>query len=228
MASPGIFIVGHSLGAAEASLYAYSRVKRGLPVDGVYVFGCPRPGNSALGSALASVPIWRSIRNACGGFPDYDLVTVVPFDIEPVLDYAQPAPFETIAEPPAPDDPWLLFRYHHSQLYQAGCRKLVATGSGTAVELVEAIDAVQDLYDGTGVWSWTHFVDGEYCAIRTNAAGARMLVFRGSTTELDWMHDLDTMQVELHGAKVSRGFWAGVGPQEAELDAALAADTERG
>ena len=217
-----VFIVGHSLGAAEACLAAFSRTRRGLPVDGVYVFGCPRPGNAVIGSALASVPIWRSIRNDLGRFPSYDLVTAVPFDIEELLDYAQPAPFEAIAEPPAPDDPWLLFRYHHSQLYQAGCRKLAPTGSGAAVELVEAIDAVQDLYDGVGAWAWQNFVDGQYCAMRVMPNGAKLLVFRGSTTPLDWMHDLDTRQVDLHGAKVSRGFWAGPGAIEAALDAALA------
>ena len=39
-----IYIGGHSLGAAEAYEYAYSRVKRGLRVDGVYCLAPPRPG----------------------------------------------------------------------------------------------------------------------------------------------------------------------------------------
>ena len=215
-----VFIAGHSLGAAEADLYAYSRVKRGLPVAGVYTFGNPRPGNSALGTALAIIPVWRAIKNGVGRFPDYDLVTAVPFDIEEMLDYAQPAPFEVIDEAPAPDDPWGLFRYHHSQLYQAGCRKLAPTGPDTAVELVEAIDAVQDLYDGTGAWTTEHFVNGQYWAARRTANGAMLVVFRGSTTDLDWIHDLETRQIDLYGAKVSAGFWAGVGPCLAELDAA--------
>ena len=215
-----IYITGHSLGAAEATLYAYDRVKRGLPVDGVYLFGCPRPGNSALGVVLSSVPIWRSIRNDCGRFPDYDLVTAVPFDVEALLDYAQPAPFEAISEAPPADDPWGLFRFHHSQLYGTGCRKLPPTGNGAAVELVEAINCVQDLYDGEPGWSASNFVDGQYWAVAT-IGGARLVVFRGSTTELDWVHDAETTQVDLHGAKVSRGFWTGVGASQAALDAAL-------
>jgi Lipase (class 3) len=217
---PPVFIAGHSLGAAEAVLYAYDRVERALPVDGIYVFGCPRPGNSVIGSALASVPVWRSIRNDLGRFPDYDLVTAVPFDIEECLDYAQPAPFEAIAEAAAPDDPWFLFRYHHSQLYQAGCRKLPPTGG--AVELTDAIDAVQDLYDNTGRWDVPNFVDGQYWGMRVMPNGARLLVFRGSATGTDWSHDLDTMQILIHAAKVSRGFWASIGLSRAALDAALA------
>src|ERR1039458_5413141 len=43
-----IFIGGHSLGAARAGEYAWSRVMRGLPVDGVYVCGSPRAGNAIL------------------------------------------------------------------------------------------------------------------------------------------------------------------------------------
>lgn len=216
-----VFVTGHSLAAAETDLYAYSRVKRGLAVDGVYTFGNPRPGNSIIGVATSSVPIWRAIRNYCGRFPNYDLVTSVPFDVEPLLDYAQPAPFEDIDEPAAPNDPWLEFRYHHSQLYQAGCRKLPPTGSGAAVELVEAIDAVQDLYNGVGQWDVRHFVDGQYWGMRKLPNGARLLVFRGSTTPLDWIHDLETWQIDLYGAKVSAGFWAGVEGSLNALDAAL-------
>ena len=219
-ATAPVFITGHSLGAAEASLYAFSRVKRGLPVDGVYTFGCPRPGNSGLGAALAAVPVWRAIKNGAGRFPDYDLVTAVPFDVEELLDYAQPAPFEEIDVAPLPDDSWGLFRYHHSQLYQVGCRKLAPTG--VAVELVEAIDAVQDLYDGVGSWATKHFVDGQYWAVRKMASGAALLVFRGSTTELDWIHDLETRQVPLDGAQVSVGFWSGPSASLVALDTALA------
>jgi hypothetical protein len=218
-----IYIAGHSLGAAEACLAAWSRIRRGLPVAGVYTFGCPRPGNSELGVVLSHVPIWRSIRNDCGHLPDYDLVTAVPFDVEAWLDYAQPAPFEAVAEQPAPNDPWLMFRYHHIELYAAGCAKLPPTGSGAGVELMDAVTAVQDLYDGTGDWTWTHFVDGQYCAIRTFTNGDKLLVFRGSETELDWIHDLETLQLDLFGAKVSRGFWSGPEAVQAAVDAVLAA-----
>ncbi|MFP5249287.1 MAG: lipase family protein [Acidobacteriota bacterium] len=222
MSAP-VFIAGHSLGAARACLYAYSRVKRGLPVDGVYTWGCPRPGNSALGSALSSVPIWRDIRNYAGPFPDFDLVTAVPFDVEPLFDYCRVVRFENCDEAPAPNDPWGLFRYHHIQLYQAGCRKLPPTGSGAAVELVEAVDATADLYSNAGPWDWQHFVNGQYWGMRTMPTGARLLIARGSTTELDWIDDLRTVQCQIDGgAWVSEGFWAGIGPILPALDGALA------
>ena len=185
----GVYITGHSLGAAEAVLVAWSRVRRGLPVDGVYVFGCPRPGNSELGVLLSHVPVYRSIRNQIGGFPDYDLVTAVPFDVEAMLDYAQPAPFEAIAERPPPNDPLGPFQYHHSYLYAQGCAKLPPTGY--SVELTDSIGAVQDLYNGTGTWSWTNFVDGQYCAVRMFQSGDKLAVFRGSVTETDWIRDLE-------------------------------------
>lgn len=217
-----IYITGHSLGAAEACLYAYDRVQRGLPVDGVYVFGCPRPGNSGLGQALAGVPIWRSIRNYSGRFPSFDLVTSVPFDVEALLDYSQPAPFEDIDEAPEAGDSWGPFAWHHSQLYAAGCAKLPRTGSGAEVELIDAIGAVQDLYDAVGAWSVPHFVDGQYWGLRQMPNGAKLLVFRGSTTGIDWVHDLETLQVPLHSAKVSVGFWDCPGHSRDALDTALA------
>jgi hypothetical protein len=223
MMSAEVWIGGHSLGASRASIYAYSRVTRGLPVTGVYTFGCPRPGNSELGRALASIPHWRAIRNGSGGFPDYDLVTAVPFDVEFLLDYAQPAPFEECAEMPEPGDPWGLFRFHHIELYQDGCQKLPLTGSGAGVELVEAVDAVADLYYGpSGQWDWQHFIDGEFWGMRVMPSGARLMIARGTTTPHEWMQDLDTNQVQVGAAHVSRGFWAGVGPVLSDLDAALA------
>ena len=230
-----VFIAGHSLGAGEAEECAFDRVKRGLPVDGVYVIGSPRPGNSVLGTALSKVPVWRSIQNRVGPhFPDYDLVTSVPFEAGPLFDYSQIAPFELIAEPAAPNDTWGLFRYHHSFLYQAGVQKLSPTSSGAAVELTEAVDAIQDLYGGPGYaahdkaapagrWDVPNFVDGQFWGMRIMPNGARLVVFRGSTTRLDWWHDFEFGQIDLHGAKVSAGFWQGVGASLGALDAALAA-----
>ncbi len=229
-----VFAAGHSLGAAEAVDYVYDRVCRDLPVDGVYLIGSPQPGDAKIGTALSAVPIWRSVQNRVGPhFPDYDLITSVPFDAGPRLAYCQPAPFELIAEPAEPDDPWGLFRYHHSQLYLAGVRKLAPTGSGAAVELVEAVEAIQDLYGGPGYaahdkappvgrWDVRNFIDGQYWGVRRTSAGAWLLVFRGSTTRLDWWHDLEFEQTDLHGARVSKGFWAGPAASLPVLDAVLA------
>lgn len=223
-----VYIAGHSLGAARAAMYAFSRVSRRLPVDGVYTFGCPRPGNSVLGRALAQVPVWRAIRNRGGAWPNADLFTAVPLDIGWMLDYAQPAPFEDCREPPygAYND-WGILSWHHIQLYQEGCRKLAPTGSGAPVELVEAVDATADLYGGSndipvGRWDWDHEVNGQYWGMRIMPSGARLLIARGTVTPHEWMQDFDVAQVPLANAMVSAGFWAGVGPIEGLLDEAVA------
>ncbi len=71
-----VYIAGHSLGAARAFLYAFSRVRRGLPVDGLFACGCPNPGNAVIGGVLQHAGIAvRSIKNR------RDLVTDVPVDI---------------------------------------------------------------------------------------------------------------------------------------------------
>ena len=212
-----IIITGHSLGADNAVLYAFDRIKRGLPVDALYLFGCAQPGNAAIGDGIAPIPVVRSIQNRVGPhFPDFDLVTAVPFEA-PGFDYTQPVPFETISEEPPPGDSWGLFRYHHSELYQRGVRKLLPLDG----QIIAAINFVQQLYDGTGNWETEHFVDGQYWGVQ-RLEGARVLVFRGSKTALDWHHDFDFRQVPLHGARVSAGFWAGPAASLAALDAALA------
>lgn len=222
-----VFIAGHSLGAAEACIYAFSRARRGLPVIGVYVFGCPRPGDHTLGAAVASAPVWRSIRNAKPSpafFLDHDLITDDPPDM-PLLDdrYSQMAPFEDCHAPPAGGDPWGPFAWHHIQLYQQGCRALPPTGPGTGVELVEAVDAVADLYNNAGRWDFEHFIDGQYWGGRIMPSGAKLLIARGSVTELDWRHDFESItQTDFLGARVSTGFLAGVVPAGRALDAWLA------
>jgi hypothetical protein len=214
-------ITGHSLGAAEAVLYAYDRVYRGLPVDALYLFGCPQPGNAAIAAGISTIPVVRSIQNRVGPhFPDYDLVTSVPFEAGPFLDYAQPHPFELISEAPPPDDKWGLFRYHHAYLYQNGVRKL--PGIGAEGDISTAIDAVQNLYGGVGTWTVENFVDGRYWGVRRLFDGSRLLVFRGSATLRDWLHDFTFEQISLHGARVSAGFWSGPSQSGGALDAALA------
>lgn len=211
-------ITGHSLGAAEAVLYAYDRVYRGLPVDALYLFGCPQPGNAAIAAGIATIPVVRSIQNRVGPhFPDYDLVTSVPFEAGPFLDYAQGHPFELISEAAPEGDSWGLFRYHHSQLYKAGVMKLPDNGG-----LFTAINAVQNLYDGVGTWDTEHFIDGAYWGVRHLLDGSRLLVFRGSATLRDWLHDFAFEQISLHGARVSAGFWSGPLQSLGALDAALA------
>lgn len=209
--SPPLYITGHSLGAARAALYAFSRVKRGLPVAGVYLFGCPNPGDRHIGLTLSSVPV-QSYRNR------RDLVTDVPVDLDFLNEeYVKPAPVAAFNEKAPSGDSWGVFSDHHSELYLAGAEKLTAPAIVTPAE---AALAIIGLYNGAGDWSWSHLVDGQYWAMRTTASGARILVARGSTTLLDWIHDFDALQTDVYGARVSEGFWAGVGPIEAVLDGA--------
>ena len=204
-----IYIAGHSLGAARASLCAYSRVKRGLPVAGVFLFGCPRPGNSVIRDTLASIPA-RSIKNS------NDLITDVPLDIELLdEDYCQPRDFEAVDVPWNPSLPdWGPFNPHHIELYQEGCQSLPDNAM-----LLTAAQAVYDLYNLMGEWDWVHPEDGRYWGMR-KVGHDRILVARGSTTNYDWIEDFRAIQFTQLGARVSEGFWDGVGPIESILDRA--------
>lgn len=210
-----VYIAGHSLGAARAYEYAYSRVVRGLRVDGIYALAPPNPGCSAIGLALAAIPNVRSIKNG------RDLVPDVPVDIEWAgEEYVQPRPFEEINEPPPADDHDFLARWHHIGLYVAGVRKL--PGTDAAIALPDAADQVARLYlDATG-WDYIHPVDGSYWAMQTMPSGARLLIPRGSVTLHDWLDDLDAGMVHVLGARMSAGFWAGVVPVQDMLDGWLA------
>lgn len=213
--SKEVFISGHSLGAARACLYAWSRIKRGLHVDGVYVFGCPNPGNHFLQNAVRYAQTWRSIKNG------HDLVPDVPVEF-PLLgiEYVQMKPFEETNEPPHKGDTWGPFSWHHIELYQAGVAKLPPTGNNVHIELNDAVNSCADLYANTGNWDMVHSVNGQYFGTRT-INGAKLIVFRGSTTSLDWMNDLEATQVTAYDSKVSVGFWNGVNPIATYIDSLL-------
>lgn len=115
-------VVGHSLGAGHALIYAARRRKAGLRVDAVTTFGSPRPGGAGVAEALAGVH-QTSYRNS--GPDGHDLVTDVPFAAPPILRYQHPAPLTDVSAVPSSNDPWLAFRYHHFGLY---CRALGASG----------------------------------------------------------------------------------------------------
>ncbi len=204
-----IYIGGHSLGAARASLYAFSRIKRGLQVDGVFLFGCPRPGNGVIRDTLATIPV-RSIKNGD------DPITDVPLDLELLdEDYCQPRAFEHVDCPWNPSLPdWGPFNAHHIELYQEGCKSLPDNGT-----LLVAAQAVYDLYNLLGEWNWVHPEDGRYWGMR-KIGNDRFLVARGSTTGYDWIEDFKALQVSQMGARVSDGFWDGVGPIRQILDRA--------
>ena len=218
-----IFVCGHSLGAADAALYALSRVQRGLRVDGLYMFACPRPGDSAIRTYLRPVPLTRSIKNIGDG------VTDVPFDVhvkEMGWAYCDTMPFEHIHETPSfadyIADPF--FAHHHITHYQNGVHKMPAEGGAIGID--EAVDLVARLYQTIASvdWTWIDPTDGEVWAVQAMPNGARLAIRRGSKTLMgDWLReDFDFTQEEKYGARVSRGFGKGVWPVEAALDAALA------
>jgi pimeloyl-ACP methyl ester carboxylesterase len=106
-----VVFVGHSLGAMHAAQLAAYRVANGKPVDGLVMFGEPKPGGQKLADILAHVPV-QSFRNAHQY--GHDAVTdVCPFP-----------PYRHVREPltdcwrsPKPFDLWGNFSWHHFRLY---------------------------------------------------------------------------------------------------------------
>ena len=220
-----VYLAAHSLGAARIWEYAYSRIMRGLRVDGIYALAPPRPGNKIIQRVLyanrAKFQAVRSLKNR------RDSVTTVPINIE-LLDeeFVQPWVFDETNEQPTDSHVSLLGRFfadHHIALYQAGARKL-PDNPGAAVGLAEAADLVAHLYETSSVydWDWINPVNGAYWAMKAMPTGAKLMIARGSVTMLDWLDDFDASEIVVLGAKMSRGFWAGVGPVEPALDAVLA------
>ena len=70
-----LWITGHSLGGALATLFAAWLINQEKPFAGLYTFGAPRVGDIAFKNRLEeSAPgaVWRVVNN-------HDLVTRVPF-----------------------------------------------------------------------------------------------------------------------------------------------------
>ena len=207
-----VYIGGHSLGAAEAYEYAYSRVKRGLRVDGIYALAPPQPGNLVIGSGLASVPVVRALKNR------RDLVTAVPVNIAWLgEDYAQPRTLEEIDEKPTVNGP---FADHDVTLYVAGALTLPPLGA--SVEIGPAAQEIARLYTDSTGWDWINPIDGYYWAMKVMPSGAKLIIRRGSSTVTDWLDDFDATMISVLGARMSAGFWAGVQGIESTLDQVLA------
>jgi hypothetical protein len=68
---PPIWITGHSLGGAMATLASVRLAAEGFTIRGVYTFGSPRPGNAAFANAYDR-PNYRFVN-------DNDLVPHLPF-----------------------------------------------------------------------------------------------------------------------------------------------------
>lgn len=72
-----IFVTGHSLGAALATLLTAEIATR-PKFDSCYTFGSPRVGDTVFSSALCDKPIYRVINNA-------DIITTVPISIPNIV-----------------------------------------------------------------------------------------------------------------------------------------------
>ena len=119
---PNIVIVGHSLGAMHAAIYAGYKTAEGKHPVSLVMFGEPRAGGPQLSKILSSVHV-QSFRNAAPANPpgspiSHDLVTDVPRALPPDLPYQHIRdPLTDCYREPAADDLWLLFKWHHFRLY---------------------------------------------------------------------------------------------------------------
>lgn len=117
-----VVIVGHSLGAMHAALFAGYRVAADLPVEALVMFGEPRSGGPKLSEILKGVLV-QSFRNAEGGHPPgapiaHDLVTDVARSLPPILIYQHVRdPLTDCWRGPQPGDRWGPFSWHHFRLY---------------------------------------------------------------------------------------------------------------
>ncbi len=120
---PSVWVTGHSLGAARATLFCGLLVAAGRPPAARVVFGEPRSGcatpDDDSRGRLGGAPI------ATRAVGRHDLITDVP--TEPP--FSRVSPLMDVFAPPSPSDPWGIFSYHHIQLYQAA---LAAAGMEAA------------------------------------------------------------------------------------------------
>src|ERR1700760_4103850 len=171
-------------------------------------------GARGTGATASPPPPPAAPRGGGGGRTRRDTCPPFPADIAWLgEDYVQPRPLEQIDEKPASGG---LFADHAVTLYLAGAMKLPP--AGVAVELGAAAVEIARLYSDATGWDWINPVNGRYWAMKVMPSGAKLMVRRGSATVLDWLDDFDATMVPVLGARMSRGFWAGVQPIEAEMD----------
>lgn len=73
-ANKKVWVTGHSLGGAQAVLAARTLREEGIPVQGLYTYGCPRVGNEAFKTRLGIGNTQRYVYS-------FDLVPMTPDDI---------------------------------------------------------------------------------------------------------------------------------------------------
>lgn len=216
MSEVPVYIGGHSLGGACSYGYAYSRLKRGLRVDGIFALAPARPGDGKIGLIFRT-----ALPSRIRGIGNHgDPVPNVPFDMALANEiYEQPYwPLEEIDEAPAPGAD-IIFGRHQVALYQRGCKKL-PQGIGP-ISLDRAAFEIARLYDSSTGWNWINPVDGLWWSM-IEVNGARLMIKRGSCTLRDWFRDdFDAVEVDYYGARMSRGFVSAIAPISESLDAVL-------
>lgn len=106
-----IYCVGHSRGSPQASFVAGLLKDKGIDVTKLVLFASPAPAGGEFAAYMESIPK-ASYRTIGAVEPHKDLVTAVPF-----WPAKQLAEFTDLSVTPLPNDKWLLFCYHHMQLY---------------------------------------------------------------------------------------------------------------
>ena len=125
---PGVpcIVIGHSLGAAHAWLYAGLTCQEGTtglqrPPERIVCFGSPKPSmGTKLADALGNAGIsCTSYRNATAD--GYDRVTDLPWSVPPLLEWQQPEFLTDVAvQPPDVSFAALRWPWHAIALYQQG------------------------------------------------------------------------------------------------------------
>ena len=113
------FFIGHSLGAARATLLAAIAIADGATVVGRVCWGEPRPGFEKIAGivnkGLEGKPNLSFVNGMSG---EHDLVTDVPTRWP--LKYRHVNDLIPVTAPPPANDRWGLLKYHHMELYASG------------------------------------------------------------------------------------------------------------
>lgn len=112
-----IVVIGHSLGAARAPIYAGALMDAGLVPSRIVMFAPPRPGYAALGAYLYAIPkvLFRTV-GKMGWLPSHDYVTDVPATMT-FFPFVEVGPFCDLPVTPKDPDLWGIFKFHHMELY---------------------------------------------------------------------------------------------------------------
>lgn len=208
---------------------------------GVVVFGEPRPFFQYAADILAPYPNRSYLNKTPQG---HDYVWDLPEHIEPFFPFVHggecakdPRGPVIVSGQPKPDDPWGIFRFHHTYLYRAGLLKLdqiattIAPGQAEGLSDLDVLNYIDSLYQyPTSLKvAWDHYDAGADDGIVWAAKkldGFWLIVNRGSVTEQDFERDIaaavpvGTRDI----GTVAMGFFMGALTQHQEVKALVGYD----